>query len=338
VGTRTSARADFEDFVAVCSGRLWRTAYLLTADATAAERLLDSALARAWSRWQRLEAPPEHAVRMLLVEVTTRWWGRRPQAVAGDGVWARWTRLGRRERAVVVLRLVDGLDEADTAVVAGCAQRMVGPLLDAALARLGTRDPVPALTAAASDTDVQDLRGRLGRVDDGAHALRRGRRARSLLATTLAAVAAVGAVSVVPRLVPDGASPLPVQPTPTLPSQRPAVPPPRLLDRQLPSTILANQVLFVYQLSEESARGTSLLRATVAPGPDPQALAWVAPRGQPGRVVVHVDGTLIMRSPTGRLVTGLVLAPNRPHEVVLRATRPGPEVRLGLAVYRYPQP
>jgi hypothetical protein len=373
VGTRTSARADFEDFVAVCSGRLSRTASLLTGDVTAAEPLLEAALARVWSRWERLEAPPEQAVRSLLVEATTRWWGRRVPAVAGDGPWARWTRLGRRERAVVVLRLVDGLDEADTAVVVGCPQRAVAPTLEAALERLGTRDPVPWLTdraaqvsdqvtdqvrdqvadqvaaeqgsrvaagsaARAAGTDVRDLRARLARVDEEASALRRHRRVRSLLATTLAVVAGVTAVSVIPRMGPDGGTPLPARPTPTLPSERPQVRPPRLLDRQLPSRILARQVLYVYLLSEESPRGASVFRATVAPATEPQALAWIAPRGQPGRVVVHVDGTLIMSSPTGGLVTGLVLAPNRPHEVVLRTTRPGPDVRLGLAIYRWPQP
>ncbi len=338
MATRTSARVDFEDFVAVCSGRLWRTAYLLTCDATAAEHLLEGALARAWSRWERLDVPPEHAVRRSLVEVTTRWWGRRPTATDGDGSWARWTRLGRRERAVVVLRLVDRLDAVDTAVLVGCPERVVAPLLDAALARLGTRDPVPSLSAAVAGTGAHDLPERLARVDDRAHALRRHRRARSLLATTLAAAAAVGAVSVVPNLVSGAGQPPPVPPTRIVPAPRPAVPPPRLLGRRLPATVLARQVEFVYFTSEESDRGAPLLRATVAPSREPQALAWLTPRGQPDRVVVRIDGSLITSSPGGRLVTGLVLAPDRPHEVVLRATRPGPEVRLALAVYRWPQP
>ena len=45
---------EFDDFVAARGSALLRTAYLLTADAAAAEDLLQDTLVRAWSRWSRV--------------------------------------------------------------------------------------------------------------------------------------------------------------------------------------------------------------------------------------------------------------------------------------------
>ncbi len=51
-------RRDFEGFVVAASPRLLRTAHLLTRDAQAAEDLLQTALAKAWSAWAGSTAPP----------------------------------------------------------------------------------------------------------------------------------------------------------------------------------------------------------------------------------------------------------------------------------------
>jgi len=45
---REEGRADFDDFVAARSGRLLRTAYLLTRDRDLAEDLLHTALTKGW--------------------------------------------------------------------------------------------------------------------------------------------------------------------------------------------------------------------------------------------------------------------------------------------------
>ena len=53
----------FDEFVAVRSHRLLRTCYLLTHDHALAEDLLQTALAKAWFAWGRIEGDPEPYVR-----------------------------------------------------------------------------------------------------------------------------------------------------------------------------------------------------------------------------------------------------------------------------------
>lgn len=155
--TRGKARPDFEEFVVVCSDRLLRTAFLLTGDRARAEDLLQTALARTWFAWNRLDAPPETYVRRILVTTYTTWWRRRrrperpapgrPRGPGGDlagtqDLWAALDRLPRRERAVVVLRYFDDLSEADTAELLGCSPGTVKIRTAKALARLRV-DPAP---------------------------------------------------------------------------------------------------------------------------------------------------------------------------------------------------
>ena len=125
MGTR---REDFEEFVVVCGDRLLRTAFLLTGDPGRAEDLLQSALAKAWFAWGHLDDPPETHVRRLLV--TSRA-GRRE---GGHGVLAA---LPARLRAVVVLRVHDGLTADEAAELLGWSVATVQTRTERALARLG---------------------------------------------------------------------------------------------------------------------------------------------------------------------------------------------------------
>ena len=146
---------DFDDFVAARSGRLLRTAYLLTRDHALAEDLLQTALTRAWFAWSRIEGDPEPYVRRILVNTYASWWRRRwtgeqptddlPEqpyvdatsgADTGHDLWQAMGRLPRRMRAVVVLRYFEDLTEAQTAEALGCTVGTVKSQTSKALAKL----------------------------------------------------------------------------------------------------------------------------------------------------------------------------------------------------------
>nr|WP_240770330.1 SigE family RNA polymerase sigma factor [Nocardioides sp. GY 10127] len=144
----------FEEFVAARSGVLLRTAYLLTHDHALAEDLLQTALAKAWPAWGRIEEP-EAYVRRVLVTTFSSWWRRRwngetptevlpethaPDAHAAAGaredLWSAMARLPRRQRAVVVLRYLEDLTEAQTADALGCSVGTVKSQTSKAFAKL----------------------------------------------------------------------------------------------------------------------------------------------------------------------------------------------------------
>ncbi|NYI45149.1 RNA polymerase sigma-70 factor (sigma-E family) [Nocardioides aromaticivorans] len=159
------ARADFDAFVGARSSALLRTAYLLTRDHALAEDLLQTALTKAWFAWRRIDGDPEAYVRRILVNTYATWWRRRwngeratdelPEPASGghptahdrsDTTHDLWTALGRlprRQRAVVVLRYVEDLSEAETARVLGCSVGNVKSQASRALAKLRID---PALT------------------------------------------------------------------------------------------------------------------------------------------------------------------------------------------------
>ena len=70
-------RTGFEEFVASRSSALLRTAYLLTGDHGLAEDLLQTALAKCWFAWARIDGAPEPYVRRALVTTYATWWRRR---------------------------------------------------------------------------------------------------------------------------------------------------------------------------------------------------------------------------------------------------------------------
>ena len=157
------ARADFDAFVGARSSALLRTAYLLTRDHALAEDLLQTALAKAWFAWRRIDGEPEAYVRRILVNTYATWWRRRwngehatdelPEpAPTGDvhahsdashDLWSALGRLPRKQRAVVVLRYFEDLTEAETARVLGCS---VGNVKSQASRALAKRRIDPALT------------------------------------------------------------------------------------------------------------------------------------------------------------------------------------------------
>ncbi|MCW2724507.1 MAG: polymerase, sigma-24 subunit, subfamily [Frankiales bacterium] len=114
----------FTAFVAARSRHLLQTAYLLTGDRHRAEDLLQTALTRAYLRWDRIVSDdPEGYVRRTLANAHIDWWRRKPwreeptgelpEVAADDGATAYAVRqsvlqalavLPRRQRAVVVLR------------------------------------------------------------------------------------------------------------------------------------------------------------------------------------------------------------------------------------------
>ena len=157
MNTRVSATTDFDEFVAARSTRLLRTAYLLTRDHALAEDLLQTALTKAWFAWSRIESDPEPYVRKILVNTYATWWRRKwngeqahadlPEpspgpAPGGDGdndrhdLWAAMGRLPRRQRAVIVLRYVEDLTEAETARLLGVSAGTVKSQTSKALAKL----------------------------------------------------------------------------------------------------------------------------------------------------------------------------------------------------------
>ncbi len=148
-------RIDFDEFVAARSSGLLRTAYLLTRDHALAEDLLQTALAKAWFAWSRIESSPEAYVRRILVTTYASWWRRRwngeqatdelpepsgPDASAASDtahdLWTAMGRLPRRQRAVIVLRYVEDLTEAQTADLLGCSVGTVKSQASKALAKL----------------------------------------------------------------------------------------------------------------------------------------------------------------------------------------------------------
>ncbi|MGI8700713.1 MAG: SigE family RNA polymerase sigma factor [Nocardioidaceae bacterium] len=149
----TTRGDSFESFVLHRSPALLRTSLLLTRDAQLAEDLLQTALAKAWSRWSRIDRSHEAYVRKILVNTYSTWWRRtwngesptdRPpevvhhdsDAAAGDDLREALARLPRRQRAVVVLRFFEDLSELETAEAMDCTIGTVKSQASKALAKL----------------------------------------------------------------------------------------------------------------------------------------------------------------------------------------------------------
>ncbi|MGN6610563.1 MAG: SigE family RNA polymerase sigma factor [Angustibacter sp.] len=153
----------FEGYVAARGDALHRTAYLLTHDHALAEDLVQTALAKAWGAWSRIDGDPDPYVRKVMVNTFATWWRRRwngehptehlPERSSpdhGDDVATRsglvdaLAGLPRRMRAVVVLRYFEDLTEAQTADVLGISVGTVKSQTSKALAQLRV---APALAA-----------------------------------------------------------------------------------------------------------------------------------------------------------------------------------------------
>ena len=160
--TELARDEEFSAFVLARRPELLRSACLLTAgDWHSAEDLVQTALAKAWFAWTRIETRPEAYVRRIMVNTYSSWWRRRwngEEATAdlperpdprhdprrGEDVrvdertdlWRALERLPKRQRAVVVLRFYEDLSEVETAEIMQCSVGTVKSQASRALAKL----------------------------------------------------------------------------------------------------------------------------------------------------------------------------------------------------------
>lgn len=148
----------FADFVRANTPALVRTAYLLTGSADAAEELVQDTLVRLYPQWQRVENAdvPIAYVRRSLAngflnqrrrassrDIVTDTVPDRPSErssvddlVDRDEVWALLQTLNERQRAALVLRYYEGLDDSEIATALGCREGTVRSLVSRGLAAL----------------------------------------------------------------------------------------------------------------------------------------------------------------------------------------------------------
>jgi RNA polymerase sigma-70 factor (sigma-E family) len=156
VREREATPVDFDDWVEDRFVALLRFAYLVTGSQQAAEDALQSALERAFTRWDRVARTrePDSYVRRMVVNAHVDAWrrsGRHETAVddvgAGapdpsgdlaqrDALWRGCLRLPPRQRAALVLRFYEDLDYPEVAAVLGLAESTVRAHVHRGLAAL----------------------------------------------------------------------------------------------------------------------------------------------------------------------------------------------------------
>lgn len=140
----------FAEFAATRLPRLLRYAVVLTGDRELAQDVVQDVLARAQVRWRKIasaDSPDAYVRQMVLNEYLSwrrRWAVRNVQAVGerflelsdrhsasrdhadavvdADDVWHRLATLPRKQRAVLVLRYYEQLDDDEIASLLGCAR------------------------------------------------------------------------------------------------------------------------------------------------------------------------------------------------------------------------
>lgn len=183
------AASDAEDFAAYVRARsatLLRTAYLITGNRNDAEDLLQTALAKVYLAWPRIQdkAAADMYVRRTLVNTHTSAWRRRrvdeyptetlpespttndPYATHDlrDALWTALSKLSRRQRTIVVLRYYEDLSEADTAAALGVSVGTVKSTMHHALAKL--RGDLELRDDSRHDGSVPAGTGRVGQSQD----------------------------------------------------------------------------------------------------------------------------------------------------------------------------
>jgi RNA polymerase sigma-70 factor (sigma-E family) len=152
---------EFEEYVRARGAALVRLAGLLTGQPQTAEDLTQEVLARAYVKWRRisgLDAPEAYLHRMLVNAAISR--GRRRRApevplsdarepaatgclssetVERDAMWQLVRTLPPRQRAAVVLRFYEDLDDRAIADLLGCSPVTVRTQIMRALASLRER-------------------------------------------------------------------------------------------------------------------------------------------------------------------------------------------------------
>jgi RNA polymerase sigma-70 factor (sigma-E family) len=143
VGAPAGEPPSFEEYAAARGAALVRFAILITGDDHRAEDLVQDALARAYLRWERISRTdePDLYVRRMLVNASRSWWRRRSnrelpvdgtedRAASGDlgaesaerdEMWRLIARLPHRQRAVLVLRYYEDLDDAAISAILDCS-------------------------------------------------------------------------------------------------------------------------------------------------------------------------------------------------------------------------
>ena len=148
---------DFRDYVRLRMRSLLRTAYLLTGNVADAEDLVQSALAKTYLAWDRIEdrGALDGYVRRAIVNTHISWWRRRrleeyptdeipDLAVVDHSVSSDMQeplrraidRLPQRMRAAVMLRYYDDMTEAEVAEVLGVSLGTVKSTVSRAVAKL----------------------------------------------------------------------------------------------------------------------------------------------------------------------------------------------------------
>ncbi|MGW5327417.1 SigE family RNA polymerase sigma factor [Streptomyces sp. NPDC004014] len=158
---QTHSFPSFASYVRARQPVLLRTARSLTANPSDAEDLLQTALAKTYVAWERIEdhrALDGYVRRALLNTRTSQWRKRRvdefacdelpePEPAPGagdpaerqalhDAMWRAIARLPARQRAMVVLRYYEDLSEAQTAEVLGVSVGTVKSAVSRALGKL----------------------------------------------------------------------------------------------------------------------------------------------------------------------------------------------------------
>ncbi len=133
----------FEEYVLTRGPSLVRLARLLVADDHRADDLVQEVLAKAYPRWSRIARAehPDRYVRRMLVNARNSWWRRAlnrevsvptvgdvptgvdhgGDAVDRDALWRLVRALPERQRAVLVLRFYEDLDDLAIADILGCS-------------------------------------------------------------------------------------------------------------------------------------------------------------------------------------------------------------------------
>jgi RNA polymerase sigma-70 factor (sigma-E family) len=166
--------ATFEEYVTARGAALVRFARVLVGDPHRAEDLVQDALAKAYVRWNRIVRTdhPDVYLRRAVLNASRSWWRRRgsherptdqavdraapgdvgAEAVERDALWRRLTRLPDRQRAVLVLRYYEDLDDATIGAILGCTPATVRTHAMRALNTLRAHYGVNAPTTSGSPT------------------------------------------------------------------------------------------------------------------------------------------------------------------------------------------
>ena len=156
-----SKDAEFEAYMAARQPSLLRTAYLLTGDRHAAEDLVQTALAKLYLSWDKVQKREliDGYVRRIMVNENNSLWRRawkRKELTTGEvpdytpvhdrhddgqsaALWDFVQTLPKKQRAVIVLRFYEDLSEAETAEILGISVGTVKSQASRALASMRQR-------------------------------------------------------------------------------------------------------------------------------------------------------------------------------------------------------